>query len=59
MASVKLLVKRHNVSKKDGRVPVYIRYNYKRDKRILNNTHRRIEIKYWDFENDDIIITHK
>jgi hypothetical protein len=44
MASVKLLVKRHNVSKRDGKTPVYVQYNYSRDKRILINTHRRIEL---------------
>jgi hypothetical protein len=38
MASVKLLVKKHNVSKRDGKTPVYVQYNYSRDKRILINT---------------------
>ncbi len=52
MASVKLLVKKHNVSKRDRKTPVYVQYNYNRDKRILINTNRRTEIKYWDFEND-------
>jgi integrase len=58
MASVKLLVKKHNVSKKDGKTPIYIQYNYSRDKRILINTHRRIELKYWDFENDVLRRSH-
>ena len=58
MASVKLLVKKHNVSKKDGKTPVYIQYNYSRDKRILINTQRRIELKYWDFENDVLRRSH-
>ena len=58
MASVKLLVKRHNVSKKDGKTPVYIQYNYSRDKRILINTNRRIELKFWDFENDVLRRSH-
>jgi hypothetical protein len=58
MASVKLLVKKHNVSKKDGKTPIYIQYNYSRDKRILINPHRRIELKYWDFENDVLRRSH-
>ncbi len=58
MASVKLLVKKHNVSKRDGKTPVYVQYNYSRDKRILINTDRRIEIKYWDFENDVLRRSH-
>jgi hypothetical protein len=56
MASIKLLVKKHNVSKRDGKIPVYIQYNYCRDQRILINTKRRIEIKHWDFENDVSLI---
>ena len=59
MASVKLLVKKHNVSKRDGKTPIYVQYNYSRDKRILINSQRRIELKYWDFEKDDIKITQK
>lgn len=58
MASVKLLVKKHNVSKKDGKTPIYVQYNYNRDKRVLINTHRRIELKYWDFENDVLRRSH-
>ena len=58
MASVKFLVKKHNVSKKDGKTPVYIQYNYSRDKRILINTNRRIELKFWDFENDVLRRSH-
>ena len=58
MASVKLLVKKHNVSKKDGKTPIYIQYNYSRDKRILINTNRRIELKFWDFENDVLRRSH-
>ena len=58
MASVKLLVKKHNVSKKDGKTPIYVQYNYSRDRRILINTNRRIETKYWDFENDILRRSH-
>ena len=58
MASVKLLVKKHNVSKKDGKTPIYVQYNYSRDRRILINTKRRIETKYWDFENDVLRRSH-
>jgi hypothetical protein len=58
MASVKLLVKKHNVSKRDGKTPIYVQYNYNRDKRILINTHRRTELKYWDFENDVLRRNH-
>jgi len=58
MASVKLLVKKHNVSKKDGKTPVYVQYNYNRDKRILINTNRKIELKFWDFENDVLRRSH-
>jgi len=58
MASVKLLVKKHNVSKRDRKTPVYVQYNYNRDKRILINTKRRTEIKYWDFENDVLRRSH-
>lgn len=58
MASVKLLVKKHNVSKKDGKTPVYVQYNYSRDKRILINMKRRIELKFWDFENDVLRRSH-
>ena len=58
MASVKLLVKKHNVSKKDGKTPIYVQYNYSRDKRILINTNRRIELKFWDFENDVLRRSH-
>ena len=58
MASVKLLVKKHNVSRRDGKTPIYVQYNYSRDKRILINTNRRIELKYWDFENDVLRRSH-
>lgn len=58
MASIKLLVKKHNISKKDNKTPVYIQYNYSRDKRILINTNRRIELKYWDFSNDKLRRSH-
>ena len=58
MASVKLLVKKHNVSKRDGKTPIYVQYNYNRDKRILINTHRKTELKYWDFENDVLRRNH-
>ena len=58
MASVKLLVKKHNVSKRDGKTPIYVQYNFNRDKRILINTHRRTELKYWDFENDVLRRNH-
>ena len=58
MASVKLLVKKHNVSKKDGKSPIYVQYNYSRDKRILINTNRRIELKFWDFDNDALRRSH-
>ena len=58
MASVKLLVKKHNVSKRDGKTPIYVQYNYSRDRRILINTNRRIETKYWDFENDMLRRSH-
>ena len=58
MSSVKLLVKKHNVSKRDGKTPIYVQYNYNRDKRILINTHRRTELKYWDFENDVLRRNH-
>jgi integrase len=58
MALVKLLVKKHNVSKRDGKPPVYVQYNYSRDKRILINTHRRTELKFWDFENDALRRSH-
>ncbi len=54
MSSVKLLVKKHNVSQKDGKTPVYVQYNYNIDERILFNTKRRIELKFWDFKNDRI-----
>ncbi|KKL27074.1 hypothetical protein LCGC14_2388820 [marine sediment metagenome] len=58
MASVKLLVKKHNVSKRDRKTPVYVQYNYNRDKRILINTNRKIELKFWDFENDVLRRSH-
>ena len=58
MASVKLLIKKHNVSKRDGKTPIYVQYNYNRDKRILFNTHRRTELKYWGFENDVLRRNH-
>ena len=58
MASVKLLVKKHNVSKRDGKTPIYVQYNYSRDRRVLINTNRRIETKYWDFENDVLRRSH-
>ena len=58
MASVKLLVKKHNISKRDGKSPIYVQYNYSRDKRILINTNRRIELKFWDFENDVLRRSH-
>lgn len=58
MASIKLLVKKHNVSKNDKKSPIYAQYNYNRDKRILINTNRRIKLKYWDFENDKVKRSH-
>ena len=58
MSSVKLLVKKHNISKRDNKTPIYTQYNYNRDTRILINTNRRIELKYWDFSNDKLRRSH-
>ena len=58
MSSVKLLVKKHNISKRDNKTPIYTQYNYNRDTRILINTNRRIELKYWDFNNDKLRRSH-
>jgi len=49
---VKFIVKKQNVSKKSGLTPIYVQYNYNREKRILINTKSKIELKDWDFEND-------
>ena len=58
MSSVKLLVKKNNLSKRDNKTPIYVQYNYSRDKRILINTDRRIELKYWDSSNDKLRRSH-
>jgi len=52
MASVKFIVKKQNVSKKSGLTPVYVQYNYSREKRIIINTKEKIELKYWDITKD-------
>lgn len=49
---MKFIVKKQNVSKKSGLTPIYVQYNYNREKRILINTKSKIELKDWDFEND-------
>lgn len=57
MKTVGFVIKKTS-SRKDGTFPIYIRYNYNREKRTLLNTGKYILPKYWNYNNNKLRKSH-
>ena len=57
MHSINLTIKKNHF-KKDGTTPIYLQYNFSREKRSLIKTGKYIEPKYWNHNSKDVRRNH-
>ncbi len=57
MKTVGFVIKKTS-TRKDGAFPIYIRYNYSREKRTLLNSGKYILPKYWNYNNNNLRRSH-
>ncbi len=57
MHSINLTIKKNHI-KKDGTTPIYLQYNFSREKRTLIKTGKYIEPKYWNQNAKEVRRNH-
>jgi len=57
MKTVGFVIKKTS-SRKDGTFPIYVRYNYSRERRTLLNTNKYILPKYWNYKDNKLRRSH-